>query len=564
MILTREQAIDRIKHPRHINEIERAKKQEARLKFHAQIAESHSYASSYYNDFIVWAQKILTAKDKYAQFINLLTFPIQTNDLVDTIADEYMKVFNAQDSYVGYKFRNSQDEKDYTEYLTDQKDKDFWKSDVFNAMLNGINSIIVVDLEQTQVGELPKPYYYLLSIDRVIDVECNRDGKIEYLIFREGKDKIIVMDDTTYRVFNKKEDKFIKSIDATHPLGYTPACFMWGDNLEPNNHYIKQSPLSSILSRLDWFLFLTTSKECLDIYASFPIYWHYSSKCEVKECSGGFISYAMPDGGNGIRPCPSCEKNSLVGAGSVLQVPAPRNSDSPDLSNPVGVVPAESESLTYNVSEVERIEQKIIELATGKCIAPTKEQLNEKQVTSQYESQTNILKYIGDNFAVAQQWVIKTTATLIYGDQFISCTVNNGTKFYLQTQGELTEEYKEARISGLPMYILQAQRNQINEIQAKNNPTEKERLDILKYLEPYQDSTPGELQTLGITTMDPEGFNLKINFTMFVNRFELEYGNIVEWGSALELKTKIERINLILKKYVSETKLQKPPESVPA
>jgi len=556
MILTRAQAIERIKHPKNALNLQRARYQEARLKFHAQIAESDLYASDYYRDFIAFAEGILTASDKRTIFKKMLTFPIQTNDLIDTIADEYSKVFNAQDSYVGFKFTDSQTTQDFVEYLADQNDKKFWEGEVFNAMLTAINSIIVVDLEQEQDEEMPEPYYYLLSIDRVVDVEVNREGEIEYLIFTEGKDKYIVIDSNSYRVFYRTDDKFRLAVDNPHTLDDTPARFMWSDNLDANNPIVKQSPISSILSRLDWFLFLLTSKQCLDIYASFPIYWHYDSKCDVSGCNGGYIKHEYPDGSNGLARCPSCEKNSLVGAGSVIGVPPPRTSDSPDLKNPVGVVPAETESLDYNVSEVERIENKLIEIATGKMIAPTKQQLNEKQVASQYESQTNILQYIGYNFAAAQKWVYETTAKLRYGDLFVSASVNRGTRFYLQTQGEVTKEYEDSRNSGLPVYILQSQRNQINELQSKNNPTEKERLYILKYLEPYQDSTPKELLDLGIKEVDPDGFLLKINFTKFVNQFELEYGNIVEWGSALEFKTKIERINQILNNYVKATQKQ--------
>lgn len=553
MILSRAQAIERIKHPKNAANLDRARNQEARLKFHAQIAESELYASSYYKDFLAFADGILTASDKRTIFRKMLSFPIQTNDLIDTIADEYSKVFNAQDSYVGFKFEDSQTTQDFIEYLAEHNDKEFWQRDVFNAMLTAINSIIVIDLEQEQDDETPEPYYYLLSIDRVVDVEVNREGEIEYLIFREGVEKYIVIDKQSYRVFYRSDDKFRLVVDNAHNLGDAPARFMWSDNLEPSNPIVKQSPISSILSRLDWFLFLLTSKQCLDIYASFPIYWHYDSKCEVSGCKSGYIQRDYPDGSNGLTRCPSCEKNSLVGAGSVIGVPPPRNNDSPDLKNPVGIVPAETKSLEYNVGEVERIENKLIEIATGKMISPTKQQLNEKQVASQYESQTNILGYIAQNFASAQKWVYETTAKLRYGDLFVSASVNNGTRFYLQTQGEVTKEYEDSRASGLPVYILQSQRNQINELQSKNNPTEKERLEILKFLEPYQDSTPKELLDLGVKESDPDGFLLKINFTKFINQFELDYGNIVEFGSAIEFKTKIERIQTILDMYVKET-----------
>jgi hypothetical protein len=566
MILSREQALERIRKPRHIRDLERARRQESRLKFHAQISDNPYYTKdfgdenwlndrtsqpmNYYFQFLYWSKAILTAKDKFIQFANLLTFPIQTNDLIDTIADEYQKVFNAQDSYRGIKFKDSQQLTEYLDYLERHNDNDFWRGQVFNAMLTSINSIIVVDLEQEQKGDRPEPYYYLLSIDRVIDVECNPEGDIEYLIFRDRENNIVVLDDAYYTVYSQTGEKFTRKVYSPHPLGYTPAKFMWNDALDDKNPYVKQSPISSILSRLDWFLFMTTSKQCLDIYASFPIYWHFKDKCEVKECKSGFIPYTMGDGVTpGLRACPSCEKNSLVGPGSVIKVPAPRDSNSPDLSNPVGVLPAETTSLDYNVGEIERLEAYIIEQATGKAYGPTKQQINEKQVVSLHESQSNILRYIGENYAIAQKWVYSTTAKLSFGDQFIGCDINNGTKFYLQTQGEVTEEYRNSRDSGLPIYILQAQRNQITELQAKNNPTEKERLEILKYLEPYQDNTIEELKNLGVDITDPEGFVLKLNFSSFVNRFELEQGNIIEWGSALELKTKIDKINQVLRGY---------------
>lgn len=581
MILNRDQAIDRIRRPRHIRDLERARRQESRLKFHGQITDNpfynrdftkdqwiedrSKYPMNYYFQFLYWSKSILTAKDKFIQFANLLTFPIQTNDLIDSIADEYQKVFNAQDSYRGFKFKDSQQLADFEKYLIEEDDTDFWRGQVFNAMLTAVNSIIVVDLEVEQAGDSPEPYYYLLDINRVVDIECNRDGDIEYVIFRDRDNNYVVLDDAAYTVYSEKTQpddtkKYTKFVSNPHPLGYTPAKWMWSDSLDDKNPYIKQSPISSILSRLDWFLFMTTSKQCLDIYASFPIYWHYKDKCEVKDCKSGFISYLMADNTTwGLKACPSCEKNSLVGAGSVLRKPAPRPGETDGIGIPAGVIPAERTSLDYNVSEIERLEDYIIEQATGKFQAPTKQQINEKQVASLYESQANILRYIGENFAIAQKWVYSTTAILKFGDAFLGCDINNGTKFYLQTQGEVTDEYKASRDSGLPIYILQAQRTQISELQAKNNPTEKERLEILKFLEPYQDNSIDELKTLGIDVTDPEGFVLKLNFSSFINRFELEQGNIVEWGSLVDLKTKITKIQGVLKGYADEKVAAIPP-----
>lgn len=555
MALSNKEVKDLIRHPYSAGNLARARYQESRLKFHSQIVENKAYASPYYSEYLTWVSNILTAKDKRGQFENLLTFPVPTNDVIDTIADEYAKVFNSQNSYIGIEFSDPTAKTQYYQYMEDCNDKEFWTKTVFNAMFGAINSIMVVDLEVEQDEEVPEPYCYLLDINRVIDVKVDHEGEIEYLIFSEGHDKIIVLDEYSYRVFYKRGDNFTLKLSNPHTLGYTPARFMWSDNLSQENQIIKQSPISSLLSRLDWFLFLSISKECLDIYASFPIYWHFENKCEIPKCNGGFIPYVMADGvSQGLQRCPACEKNSLVGAGSVLAVPPPRSSDSPDLRNPVGVVPAETESLKYNVDEVERIEAKIVEIATGKLSEKyrTTGAINEDQVHSNYESQTNILRYIAQNFESAHAWVIETTAKLMFGDKYLNCIVNYGTEFYLQTQNDVVKEYTESNDAGLPMYILQAKRNQIDELQSKNNPKERERLLILRQLEPFQDSSLDSLQTLGVPEKYPLEFAIKINFATFVNRFEREHGNIVEWGSALNFNTKIERINSVFKTYGKE------------
>jgi hypothetical protein len=538
--------------------LQRAKYQEARLRFHAQVAEQRIFGSRYVIDFLAWTRNVITATDKYNQFDNMLTYPLKSNEVVDSIADEYAKVFNSQNAFIGYDFTDPNLKQEYTEYSKGYEH--FWRKDVFSAMLSAINSIVVIDMPVMQ--DEVRPYYYLLSIDRVIDVKVSREGAIEYLIFRDGEDRIIVIDDTSYRVYRKVNDKVVLQSTNVHPLGYTPASFMWNDALSPDTPIIKQSPISAILGDLDTYLFQYTSKKCLDIYASFPIYWHFDSKCKVEGCASGFIKRPSTTivGDFWMDRCPACEKNSLVGAGSVLKVDAPRGTDSPNLREPAGIISVDRTSLDYNVDETERLRDQIIASATGKLSEKyrTTGAMNEDQVHSNYESQTNILMWIAGNFEKIHKFVIDTTATLMYGDRYDGCSVSYGTDFYLEDQNAVTTEYLNAKNAGLPMYILQAKRNQVDELQSKNNPQERQRLYILRQLEPYQDVGLADLQRM--QGLDLNKFVIKLNFSTFVNRFELEYGNIVEWGSALDLKTKIDRINLIFEQYAAE---QQPAEPTP-
>lgn len=556
MVLSNNDAKKLIEHPHSTLHLQRARYQESRLRFHAQVAEQRVYGSRYVNDFLSWAKATITATDKYNQFDNMLTYPLKSNEVVDSIADEYAKVFNSQNAFIGYEFNDPNLKQEYTEYSKGYEH--FWRKDVFGAMLSAINSIVVIDMPVYQ--EEVRPYYYLLSIDRVIDVKTRRDGVIEYLIFHDVDERIIVIDSASYRVYKKVNDKVVLQSTNPHELGYAPASFMWNDSLSPETPIIKQSPISAILGDLDTYLFQYTSKKCLDIYASFPIYWHFDNKCKVEGCSSGFIKRpsTVISGDFWMERCPACEKNSLVGAGSVLRVDPPRGTDAPNLREPAGIISIDRSSLDYNVDETERLKNEIISSATGKLTEKYRSTgaMNEDQVHSNYVSQTNILMWIAGNFEKIHKFVIDATATLMYGDRYDGCSVSYGTDFYLEDQNKVTEEYLNAKNAGMPMYILQAKRNQVDELQSKNNPQERQRLYILRQLEPYQDVGIDILPT--IPGLDINKFVIKLNFSTFVNRFEIEYGNIVEWGSALDLKTKIDRINLIFDQYAAE---QQPTQS---
>ncbi|OOG19139.1 hypothetical protein BWD42_04095 [Sphingobacterium sp. CZ-UAM] len=561
MALSNEQVKELIKAPKNGLKLQKAIHHELRLSFHSTIVDKKDDANGYLKDFMLWVKSIVTATDKYAQFEKLLTFPVATNALIDEISDEYVKVFDAQNSLMDYTFTDSKYKELFDEFLQQNNDEHFWKRDVFGAIFSAINSIVVVDLPQIQTTDYPVPYYYLLPIDQVIDLDYDSINKrLNYVIFH-SKGNIAAFDNLSYRLFQTGANgEFIQIVNEPHDLGYCPANFMWRDNIDPNDFYNKQSPLSSQLGDLDWYLFYSTIKKSLDLYASYPIYWAYEGKCNYRnpqgaECEGGFTHYTDGEGNSKPVACPSCEAKKLVGPGSLLSVPIPRNSNEPDLREPVGVVSVDSGSLQYNVDELERLENDIKQKATGKIDSKllSKEALNEDQVRSQFESQTNILRYIASNLDAIRSWTMDTVGKLMFGEIFVSSSINHGTEFYLQSLDELTKEYNAAKTAGLPLFILASKRKMLAELQAKNNPSERDNMEVLRYLEPYPDLTISDCKNYGVMEADPEGYAVKLNFSYLIDKFELEFGSIVEFGYALPLKTKIERINEKLKDYVKIT-----------
>jgi len=76
---------------------------------------------------------------------------------------------------------------------------------------------------------------------------------------------------------------------------------------------------------------------------------------------------------------------------------------------------------------------------------------------------------------------------------------------------------------------------------------------ILGHLEPYKHYTISELMQLkGAELLDPVLLKIKVNFSRYIDRFERENVNILDFGSRADLKTKIESITKKLKTYVTE------------
>jgi hypothetical protein len=570
-MLSNEQIKELIKSPRNAANLKKAIDHEDRLKFHGQVV-TDSYVIDgpakesiaelpYFQKYLLWVKSIITAKDKYEQFKKLLVFPIKTNEIVDDISDEYTKIFDAEDAYFNVELSEDELKEDFNNYLQQIKDTDFWHDDAFNAMMKAINSIIIVDLPAQQLTDRPEPYYYLLDIRSVIDISINKSGGVDYIIFKDSETRIAIFDDVFYKVFEVQKDKSIVLIsESAHGLGFCPAKTFWSDTIEPKNQINKLSPISAMLSRLDWQLFFETAKQSLDVYAAYPIYWAYESKCDFVDhagnrCINGLITFF--DDQNKVevvKPCPVCESKKIVGPGSLIEAPLPRPNGTGILSlqvPPAGIITVDKNSLDYNVNEAERLKTEIIAGSTGKMKLLNKQAINQDQVQSQFENQTNILNWIARNFEKAHQWAWDTVGKLRYGDLYIGSTVSYGTTFYLQSLNDAVKDFNDSKTAGIPGYILLSKVAKIEHLQGKFNPEMKNKLNILKYLEPYPTLTLKECKDLGLDQMDKIGFVLKSNFANFVSKFELEFGSLIEFGSALDFKTKIEKIAGKLNEYAT-------------
>ena len=518
-------------------------------------------------DFLGMVENIIP-KDKFQTFKTLFRFPVATNELMDVCYDKLSRIFDGRNPAYSYQFTSTEQRDDWEWYRQERlNEPTVWQTEGWDFFKTHINSVMVVDLPEQQEASdrYPQPYFYWLPISDVIDFKaCPKTGQMEYIIFRQDEERIAAIDDEYYRIFEGDKGTVGTMVsEVRHDLGYCPARFFWQEPMSIDKPDIKKSPVTKELERLDWYLFYAISKRHLDTYGSYPIYWGYEQNCDYRNdetgdyCDGGFLKdkhgHYHFDMNGLLLPCPKCSQKRITGAGSFVEVPVPIEGQ-PDLSNPVGMLTVDRQSLDYNHEEEERLRMDIITAIVGTNEQITsREALNEQQVLANFESQSTVLQRVKKGFEAAQQWVDDTCCRLRYGSGFIQSSINYGTEFYLFTSDQLRERYRLAKEAGMSEADLDALAQQIIETEYRHNPQQMQRMIILGDLEPYRHLTRDEVQALydkGIVSRDE--LMVKLNFADYVRRFERENMNVLTFGETIHYDRKIQTIKERLMEYARE------------
>lgn len=540
-------------------------KHQARIRFHTETQMDNHYSLPL-SDFLNFAKSLLPS-DKFQTFKSLFRWPIRTNEVTAIVFDRLSRVFDGRNPVSNYQFHTRELLDDWENYRLNRLDEpNVWRTKAWDFFRSDINSVLVVDLPVEQTSELPEPYFYWLKSERILTYSANPTTSVmDWLVYQFDERHIVVIDDTSYRMFEYADRKLNPApvVEKLHGLGYCPARFFWDQPLNTEEPDLKKSPISKELENLDWLLFFSIEKKNLDLYAGYPITWGYESECDYEDkvlhqhCDHGYLKDAneqwVHDSAGLMVRCPICGNKKLTGAGSMVEVPIPEEGQ-PNLGNPVGIIRIDESSLKYNVTEYERLKDEIINSCVGvDGQIVTEQAINEKQVSATYESQTTILISIKTGFENAWRFVDETICRLRYGTGFIAARISLGTNFYATNSAELRNMYTLAKNAGASEMELDALQRQILENDYRNNPLELQRMIILSDLEPYRHLTRTEVKELyNDGLIGYADLMLKYNFTDYIRRFEREQINVLEFGSAISYDDKIDKITQILKGYAEE------------
>lgn len=603
MNLTSAQAEALIKEPKNTREIARAKQKRIRHRLHTEPDTDTLLLGDHHTRFLTWVAAILKSEENYSRFKELYRPPIFTNELTESIFSEYEKVFEARDRNEKINFDNPELESDAVDYRKRLGDSQFWKTQGFETFKTSIDNLVVIDLpkldpENPSESARPEPYYYILDIDNIIDVENTRVKgtvdpetgdvlyyfKTEYVIFHGEGDLVYVFDDTFFRTYTYKDNVVTRLAEVAHDLGYTPARSFYTTPLNSKCTFLKRSPITNSLSEMDWLLFFSLAKKYLELYAPFPLYAIYKGACNYKvegankaKCVDGYLKYEGYDLSADLASrerCPKCSNSLKVGPGNIIELRVPKDKEDPDLmANPMKVIPAERESLDYMAEAVKAKYDEIFQNCVGRGQdAKTDQAQNELQIRASFESRTSVLLKIKKNFEIIHAFALDTCLRLRYGAEYKGLVINYGDEFFVKDEQTQSDELDKAQKSGAPSYEIEARRREIWETRYKNNPEMVERLRILRNLEPFPDFPLNDVLALqktmpGLVSMLDVA--LKINFNSFVDRFEREQTNILQYARAITFDKKIfgirEELNKYAQEYLNEAKKHAPePEPAPA
>jgi len=553
MALSQESILEKLNKPANRGQIDLAVLHEEKVRF---CTKKHfdSTKPSYLNTHLAKVKAKLP-EDKYNNYASELSFPLPINSVADVIFSHLYKVWDTDSRTIEGNFSRPGFKQDLEDFLQETNFLRFFQKDGWEAYKTQPNCILTIDMPTEQEGYYPSPYINIVDISSLVEQpRLSKTGDILELLYYVNDLRVVGIDRDNYYVVTRTEvgKDWIFEGQSPHGLYWCPATFLIQDSLDSNNKLLKESAVTKVLYDFEKLLFRIISGENLEDYAGYPVTVMQDTDCDYEDgqgnkCQGGVI--ALPES-VGHYACPSCGGSKLNGAGTVYGVRA-GDDGKYDLDGAVKIISADVTTLDYKDKSIETRKQTIIAACSGaSSTALSGQAQNEKQIASIFESQAMLIQKVQDNLEAAIKFCLDTIGTMRYGEVYTGSVVNLGTQHFLLTDTEIQDSIDKAVTAGAPQYHIGELYSEYAHTKFKANPRMQERMSILKRLEPFPYFSNEDALTY--LSGNEILFYLKYNFVTLVAKFEDENGDIVDFGSLLPVKTKIDTIQQTLIQYVKD------------
>lgn len=552
------------------------------MKLHGSLYLSESEAradGADVNGFLKSWENVLRKEDKFELFKSMFIFPLPTVPFNDKLWSVFEKVFHGIDPVFHYDFLTPEIAAEDAEYRKKNPPINHMRR-VFDTAKGGrINCLQKIDLPPEQVSERPDITQHsgLLPIQSIEAYEYDpQTGSMEWACWKETDETLAFFDRYSYRTFPLKKGTVEITGEAItdNPHGLvnndgSPRCpveFAWCDSINPAEPDMKESPVSKWLSEMFWLLGYRVSEKNNDLVAMFPIFWAYESGCDYVEeneergiyvsCDNGLLrtgdgQLMFDNFGKNCR-CPKCGERRMIGPGTLVKKPPPDDGQPFDGNAPVGVIPAEVNSVKIVAEKIAEMMRRITVDVTG--VEPdtlNRQAVNADQIGKAVDAMETSVKNFQHNLEKALEWWESTRCQLMYGEQFQGVSISLGTRYLFLAPEDLLSLYEKHRAAGADAAILDRLWEDWNGARYKKDPSAMERARLLLHLDPFRHRTFQEVKSLG--TVDPVLVYLKFNFSSLIARFERENGPVTQYMPTADFAKRVEIIQEALKNYGKES-----------
>ena len=546
--------------------IAKGKLYESRLRMYTEpLDKDYLHKEPAWDAFDKFMATVLSEK-KHKRVSDFIRYPLNSVDIAESTLTDIYKVFDASNSYFGYE-TGTENEENFQQTINDIDIVNFIKKNGKIVLKNKPNTFVVLD--RNEEGE---EYFLTIENNRLYDCGFCEDNKVDYIAFThsyglnekgEKVEFIAFYCDEYYRVFLKTEDDFllVEGKEIEHKLGECPARMFISDEVSCNDPFNKRIPLTSVLSKLEEWQIFDIYQFYVNHYGPFPIIERAEENCSIEGCVSGFIPKTEEYFEDEVRrsrtifnKCPSCADKSLIGPGTVVNIPSKLDKDTPDGAGILRMITPSIENLKYINERQNSLEDYIYLKTVGANTLLDNEAVNKLQVKGSFETKKGILMKLKPNFDNLYKWMVEILYKSQKGaDAEILVFSDFGTEFHLVTEDEIQSRYSKAKTSGMPDVEVDTIYLQLIDTKYRTNPELSERMWLIKTLDPLPHDTFDQKSakfTAGLIT--EVEYHISSRILSFVERFEIENTNLVVFGKSLPLREKLSKINEQFKIYANE------------
>lgn len=538
-----------------------------------------------------WMQRNKYLESERSYEIKKIVCAQSTTRIIEGIKKQFFKIFRAKGRVFNYNLDDST-RKAFEEKLSDVNHgmsmddimQDMWH----NGMFEDHHAVIGVELKpiEEMEGNDPEPIVTMYPSTQVHDI-CIKGNDIEYLVLKwevliagQKRTALRLIDDEYDAVYIKEGESWVINMKdgrpdiIENPFEKVPFIMLSQVRKTMFSELLKISPITNVLSDLKKYLSISDDHHlCVKLHQH-PLFYSYPVTCPT--CNGSKTvekqninaGETFMNAGEDLAftedsgQCNTCSGKGIVPAwkaditqGISLAVAEKWEDEGyPAAQAPAGYVTNDNETLKEQRTELYEIERTIEKGVLGiegmLETSPSRETATKVELNLQPLIDT--LSSYSANAETVRKFLTDMIGKIYYGANWKGCQIFYGRKYFIRSEDNIMRELEQARKSGATISYLKELQDELTYIRFERNPEALSRAMIINEVEPYNGFTFEQVNEFKF--INKNDYIIKTNIADFIERFEFDNGNIVEFVKrGNNYKKQLSEIKTKLKLYAEET-----------